>query len=225
MGLTVVAGLVGCGPSIDPAAKADIDRRIAALKPAGQSYPAPAEFVPRPLAVGQWTQHKMVDDKGQPSILTYKIVGQNQGAFWVEVSSETYSGKNITKILMAIGDRTNPQSADIRAVKTRDQKGHVTEFDPAMLSLMRSLWTKSVNMLFVSWQGLPQETAVVAAGSFAGAYKAKTDASWGPWSASSLSWSHTAVPLSGLVKSQGLDKPTTMELIAFGDTGAVSELP
>ena len=40
-----------------------------------------------------------------------------------------------------------------------------------------------------------------------------------------MSWSHAAVPLSGLVRSQGLDKPTTMELVAFGMTGAVSELP
>jgi hypothetical protein len=40
-----------------------------------------------------------------------------------------------------------------------------------------------------------------------------------------MSWSHPAVPLSGMVKSQGIDSPTTMELVAFGESGAKSELP
>ena len=31
------------------------------------------------------------------------------------------------------------------------------------------------------------------------------------------------MPLSGMVKSKGVDKPTTMELVAFGLSGAVSE--
>ena len=80
-------------------------------------------------------------------------------------------------------------------------------------------------MLFISWQGQPQEDAAVPAGTFAGCYKMRTDASWGPFSTASMSWSHAAVPLSGLVRSQGLDKPTTMDLVAFGLTGATSELP
>ncbi|MBC8132626.1 MAG: hypothetical protein H7X95_06565 [Deltaproteobacteria bacterium] len=223
--VSIAASSLGCGPSIDPAAKADIDRRVAMLKPAGQNYPAPAEFTPRPFAVGQWTQHKMVDDKGHPSFMTYKVVGQDNGAFWVEMSQESYMGKTITKMLLSIGDRMNPQSVDIRAVKMRDKDGKVTEFDPNMLALMKSVWKGAVDMLFISWQGHPQETAVVAAGTFAGSFKMRTEASWGPWNASSMSWSHPQVPLSGLVKSQGIDKPTTMELVAFGDTGATTELP
>ena len=219
------ASLLGCGPSIDPAAKADIDGRVAALKPAGQTYPAPAAFSPRPFAVGQWTQHKLVDDKGQPSFMTYKVVGEDNGAFWVEMSQESYAGKSTTKMLIFIGDRMNPKSVDVRAVKMRDKKGRVTEFDPAMMALMKSMWSGAVDMLFISWQGQPQETATVAAGTFAGSFKVRTEGSWGPWHATSMSWSHPAVPLSGLVKSQGLDKPTTMELVAFGDSGAVSDLP
>lgn len=104
--------LLGCGPSIDPAAKADIDRRVATLKPRGQNYPAPAAFIPRPYVVGQWTQHKLVDDKGQPSFMTYKVVGQDGGAYWVEMSNESYLGKNITKMLLSIGDCMNPESVE-----------------------------------------------------------------------------------------------------------------
>jgi hypothetical protein len=39
-----------------------------------------------------------------------------------------------------------------------------------------------------------------------------------------MSWSHPAVPLSGMVRSEGIDKPSSMELVAFGQSGAVSEL-
>jgi len=217
--------LTGCGPSIDPAAKADIDRRVAMLKPAGQAYAAPTAFGPAPFAVGQWTQHRMTDDKGQPSFMTYKVVGQDGAAFWLEVVSESYTGKTVTKMLMSIGNRMDPQSVTIHGVKMRDNKGRVNEFDRNMVALMQSLWRGTVNMLFISWQGQPQEDAAVPAGTFAGCFKMRTDASWGPFSTASMSWSHAAVPLSGLVRSQGLDKPTTMELVAFGLTGATSELP
>jgi hypothetical protein len=47
----------------------------------------------------------------------------------------------------------------------------------------------------------------------------------GPLHASSLAWSHPAVPISGLVRSQGLDRPVATELVGYGDTGATSELP
>ena len=220
-----VSLLVACGPSIDPAAKTDIDQRIARLSPGGQSFSAPVAFAPRPLAVGQWTQHKMVNDKGEPSFMTYKIVGEENGAYWIEVLHENYTGKTITKMLLFLGDRTNPATMEVRALKTRDKNGHVSELMGPMLQLMKSVWQGSVNMLAVAWQGLPQEDSEVVAGRFSGCFKARTDASYGPWHAASMSWSHPAVPISGLVRSQGIDHPTTMDLVAFGDTGATSELP
>ena len=78
-------------------------------------------------------------------------------------------------------------------------------------------------MLVINWQGLPQESAAVPAGKFDGCFKARTDAQWGPWRSVADSWSHPAVPLSGAVRSQGVDRPFTMELAAFGTSGAVSE--
>lgn len=223
--LAVATALTGCGPSIDPAAKADIDRRLATLKPAGQAYPAPAAFYPAPFAVGQWTMHKLTDDKGQPSLMTYKVVGQDGAAFWLEMVNESYVGKTVTKMLVSIGNRMDPQSVNIYGVKMRDKDGRVNEFDRNMVALMQSMWRGSLNMLFISWQGQPQEDAAVTAGNFTGCFKMRTEASWGPFSTASMSWSHPTVPLSGLVRSQGLDKPTTMELVAFGMTGATSELP
>ena len=217
--------LVACGPSIDPAAKADIDRRIAAMVPSGQVFPLPAGLDPKPMAVGQWTQHKMVGEKGQPSLVTYKIVGEDAGAYWIEIADESYHGKTVTKVLMAVGDRSNPATMEIRAVKRKDPKGQVTLLQGPMIQSTKSVFQSSINMLAVTWQGLPRETASVTAGTFGGCFKAMTDASWGAWHSTAMSWMHPAVPISGLVKSVGISRPTSMELVGFGDSGATSEIP
>jgi hypothetical protein len=216
---------VACGPRIDAAAKADIDRRVAALAPSGQMFPAPSGLAPKPIVVGQWTQHKLTNEKGEVSLLTYKVVGVEGDAVWIEMANEGYYGKTVTKILLAIGDRMSPSTMEIRAVKMKDKNGKLTELQGPMIQLMRSLWQGSVNMLAVSWQGLPQENMAVIAGNFILCFKARTDASWGAWRSVSTTWMHPAVPLSGLVKSVGVDKPVTMELVGFGETGAVSEIP
>jgi hypothetical protein len=222
-GLIAALALGACAPSIDPAAKADIDRRVAALGAPHQSFPAPSGFVPMPFAAGQWTRHKLVDDKGQPSFMTYKVLSQEGEAFWLEIVTEQYAGRTLMKMLLAIPNRTDPSSMDIRAVSLKDKNGRVTNLDGPMLSLLRSSYQGVLSTLTMSWQGLPQEDATVPAGTFSGCFRAHTSAAWGPWHSENNSWSHAAVPLSGLVKSQGIDKPTSMELVDFGTTGAVSE--
>ncbi len=217
--------LFACGPSIDAAAKADVDRRVAAFVPSGQGFPAPAALVPKPLAVGQWTQHRLTGEKGEYSLITYKIVGEDSGAYWVEVANENYYGKTVTKILLSVGDRMNPNTMEIRAVKTKDKHGKVTEIDGSMIQLMKSMWQGSANMLAVAWRGLPQEAMNVVAGNFAACFKARTEPSWGGWHAASTTWMHPWVPINSLVKSAGIDRPSTMELVGFGETGATSEIP
>jgi hypothetical protein len=214
-----------CGPSIDPAAKADIDRRVAMLQPGSAAMPAPAPgmFAPMPFAVGQWTQYKMTDDKGQPSFITQKIIGQEADAVWLESVNEAYTGKTITKMLVAFGSRMDPNQVEIRAVSMKDARGNVNEIPPPVISMMQSTYRGAVSSLLISWQGLPQESTAVPAGRFDGCFKARTDAQWGPWRSVADSWAHPAVPLSGTVRSMGVDKPFTMELTAFGTSGAVSE--
>ena len=225
LGLVVSSLGLGCGPSIDPAAKADIDARVARLGQPKQSYGAPVTFEPMPIAVGQWTEHKLTDQDGQPAFMTYKVVGQENDAFWLEMVQDRYTGHTVTKLLMTLGDRRTPSSIVVRAVKMKDKNGRITQLQPEMLSFMGSLFQGAVSMLVISWQGQPQEDTVSPAGTFPGCYKARTDASWGPWKTASMSWSHPQVPLSGMVKSVGIDRPNTMELVAFGLSGAISELP
>ena len=133
--------LAGCGPSVDPALKADIDRRIASLAKPTQTFPGPTAFQPQPFQVGQWTQHKMVYDQ-QPSFLTTKVVGQDGDAFWIESLQESYSGRTVTKILLSIPNRMDPASIEIRGVVMKDRNGHVQTIDGPVLSMMQGLYRR-----------------------------------------------------------------------------------
>lgn len=217
--------LSGCGPSIDAASKADIDRQIAAMQAPAASFPAPSagDFRPMPLAPGQWAKFKIVNDEGEPSFYTYKVLGEEGGAFWVEVAMDSYQGKNLQKMLVFFGSRTDPKELEIRAVVTKDIKGNVIELPRDMMPMMQGLYKSAVASLVLSWQGLPQESASAPAGSFNGCYKTRSKAQWGPWKSEADSWSHTAVPINGLVKSRGVDKKFDMDLVAYGLTGAASE--
>jgi hypothetical protein len=217
--------LGGCGPSINAASKADIDRQIAALQAPSASIPAPAagDFRPMPLAAGQWAKFKIVNDKGEPSFYTYKILGEESGAFWVEVAMDSYQGKTLQKMLVFFGSRTDPKEAEIRAVATRDVRGNVNELPREMMPMMQNLYKGAVASLILSWQGLPQESATAPAGNFAGCYKTRSKAQWGPWKSVADSWSHPSVPINGLVKSRGVDKRFDMDLVGYGLTGATSE--
>jgi hypothetical protein len=88
---------------------------------------------------------------------------------------------------------------------------------------MEDLFKGPLSSLILDWTGLPQEDAIAPAGSFAGCYKARTKAQWGPWKSEADSWCHPAVPINGLVRGKGTRKKFEMELIAYGLAGAVSE--
>ena len=151
--------LTGCSPSIDPAAKADIDHRVGLLQAGGAALPPPTTFMPAPLAAGQWSQYKAIDDKGQPSFITYKIVGEDSGAYWVEILHESYFGADAQKMLIAFGNRMDINQVEIRAASTRDSKGHVNELPPSVMPLLQSSFKGIASSLIISWQGLPQEPA------------------------------------------------------------------
>jgi hypothetical protein len=222
-GLAVTAA-VGCGPSLDPAAKADIDARVAALRSgAGPAVPTPTGFQPMPFAVGQWVQYKMVNDSGEPSFLTQKVVGEESGAWWIESVMESYRGKTMQKMLVVFGSRTDPAQIEIRAAKTKDAHGRVNELPPSVMPMVQSIYKSVVASLVMSWQGLPQAPTAVPAGNFDGCFHTQGQVQLGGYKSTAESWSHPSVPLSGLVRSKGIDHPTTMELVGFGMSGATSE--
>lgn len=219
----VVAVLVAaCTPSIDGAAKADLDRRLAAMQPAGRQVEAPAAPAPMPLEVGQWLVIKQVDAEGRPSLSTYKIVGAEGDAWWLEVDSETYFGRSGVRMLVALGDRQDPAAFELRRVFTRDNGGTVTEMPPPMLGMMRSTYQPILDSMVIRWDALPQEDAAVIAGAFAGCYRGVSSVAVAGRTIASDVWWHPAVPINGVVRAVGHDPATTTELVDFGTTGATS---
>lgn len=224
LALVVVTALLAgaCGPSIDAAAKSDVDRRVASLSANAQNFPTPSGATPMPLAVGQWITYKFVNNKGEPSFLTLKLVGQEGPAFWYETAHESYYGKTATRMLVDFGDRKRPDSIVIKSAKLKDSKGRVTEYPESLIGMMNSILRGQLGPIAFDWTGLPQEDASVPAGKFAGCYKGNSEVSVAGFKANSVVWGHTAVPLSGMVRSVS-DKNDTTELVAFGTTGAQSE--
>jgi hypothetical protein len=220
----VVASLASSShPSVNSAAKADLDRRLAALQPKARDLPAPTAAEPLPLAPGQWVTLKQTDSDNRPSLVTYKIVGLQEGAFWYEVAIDSYYGHSASRMLLAVGDRKDPSTFDVRALITKDNQGRVNETPKEMLSMMKSTYQSMLDQLVIRWEQLPQEDVHVLGGNFAQCYKGRSTVSFMGYSATSDVWYHPAVPVNGMVKSVGVDKPMSSELVDFGMDGATSE--
>ena len=217
--LAVVAG--GCGPSIDAAAKADVDRRLARMQSSERAFAAPADATPLPLAVGQWVTYKFVDDKGQPSFMTLKLVGETGGAYWYETLGESYYGTTATRMLLDFGDRKGPESVTIKTAKIRLHDGNVVDYPESVVGMMNSLLRGNLGPVVINFWGMPQEDVTATAGRFARCYRGTSEVQFAGFKASSLVWGHPAIPFSGMVKSQG-DDGSRGELVDFGTSGAVS---
>jgi hypothetical protein len=209
--ITYLAG--GClGP--DPAKKAAMDQRVAQIQMSKAEYGAPRPVMLQPK-VGQWAQYKQTTRSGV-GFLTVKLVAQERGAYWIEEVIEDYDGRAFIKLLADFGDLKDPHTQKVLAMKMKDTQGRITEFPPEFI---KSAQTLGNTMFSVKpWSELPQEAMQVPAGHFAKCYRANIDAV-----IISTVWYHSAVP-TGIVKSvsEGLFGQT-MELVAFGDTGATSE--
>lgn len=224
--LLVVASIlsaVACAPAIDHAMKVEIDQKMAQITANPRSFPPGRAPEPMPFRPGQWIQHKLVDEKGTPSLMTYKIVGEEGGGHWVEVTSESYTGRQTTKMLVDFGDRRDLNHIKLLAVKQRDSLGRVADYSDAMVPSVKLVVDSLLSPMVGTLRGLPQEDAQVPAGRFSKCYKGKSLASARSRVQSIIGWWHPAVPINGMIKAVGIHDPTTIELVAFGETGAISE--
>lgn len=217
-------GLAACSPSVNQSYKASIDQRVAALGSSGQSYEAPTSAEPMPLAVGQWSRYKLVDDEGRPGFITYKVVGERDGAWWVEIVNESYVSRSVNLALIDLGNRKDPSTFDVKEMKTKNDDEAVRELPASIVSLMQPLWKPIVSSLIIDWAEKPQEPAEAPAGSFDACFKVRATVAFAGSSWTSDGWSHPAVPINGTVKSRGVDTATSLDLVEFGLSGAQSEL-
>lgn len=218
-------GVSACGPMVDSAAKADLDRQLSQIKTSEETY-APAEsFLPMAFVVGQWTEHRITYETGATALVTYKLVGQQDGAFWLETVSESYQGRDVTKMLVALRAGRDPAGMEIRALRTKKGNEAPVDVDAAALPSVREQYRSSLDLLATSFDTDQKDDVRVPAGHFIGCYKVQTAGPWGPWHSPSVVCSHPSVPLSGVVRAHVVgNKARVMELVGFGLSGAESEL-
>jgi hypothetical protein len=212
-----------CGPSIDPAAKADLDRRLAQVATSEETFPPSESFLPMAFVVGQWTEHRITDEKGKATLVTYKLVGQENDGYWLEVITESYEGREAVKMLVALLTGRDPAGMEIRALRIKKGRAAPVDVDPGALLDVRPRYRAALDLLAMAVEGQDKDDMRVPAGHFIGCYKVETPGPWGPWQVPSVVCSHPSVPLSGVVRATPVGKAGLMELVNFGVTGAESE--
>ena len=222
---TVAVAALACGSSVNPALQSSIDQRVLSFKQFSDNvYEAPQTTTPLPMAVGQWASYKAMDKEGNPALMTYKIVGEDAGAFWIETVRETYHEKQVTLLLISLGKGNSLDDVEVRAMKQKVDDHSPTEFPAAMLGLMKALWKPLVENMVVDWQGNDQDDARVPAGVFSKCYQAYSTVSLFGSTEKTRIWSHPVVPMGGTVRSQSVDSTMSMVLLEFGLSGAKSEI-
>jgi hypothetical protein len=157
-----------------------------------------------------------VNEDGENSITTQKIVGEQGTAFWIETVSESYYGTSTMLMLVNLGDRTDPEQIEVHRVLMKNDDDDVQEQPPGLLGLMSSMWKPALANMNISWSSLPQEDTATAAGRFPQTFRRQVTVSMGFGSRTSDSWMHPSVPINGLVRSVGVDYEGSMEVVAFG---------
>lgn len=215
---------VGCG-GINETYKAEIDRRVAAMHSATASFPPMDAAEPLPLAVGQWAEFKLTGANKRPGFASYKVVGQQGSAFWVETALTTYTGKQEIRMLIDFGDRTNPDTFQVHDVQMRNND-KLVDMPAGTMGMMQALWKPVLSNFIIVWNDAPREDARAIAGHFEGCYKRRITTNVGLYHQSSDAWMHAAVPINGVVRSVTVGKnPSLTELVAFGTEGATSSFP
>lgn len=206
---------VGCGASIDPAMKRLVDQRVAGRAKSMVYEPPTVSAAPEPKE-NTWALYKVIDDDGQPSLLTYKMLRREGDKFWIEITSETYYGRSIQLMRVDFGPRMSPEDIEVDRVLEKTDDNEVQVVPEALLGMMAGLYRPALAMLAISWLDLPQEDVTVGAGTFRQAYKKRVDTSVAGFSDSSEVWLHDAVPVGGAVRSRSLESRRSMELLDMG---------
>jgi len=214
---------MACSPSINPALKQSIDRQLNAMQANDQEYPA--DTSPVGYQAGQWSQYKILDDKGQPSIVTYKLLDLEDDMFTIETDTESYYFHDVNRIVFRYQMGAPLDSIEVISVITQKDNEPPTALTGFSLSVLRSLMKKHAKSIFIqSTASVGQSTQEVNAGRFIGCSESDAEVRFGIWSAQSHSFHHVSVPMHGTVRSQAIGGKGNSELIAFGLTGATSSM-
>jgi hypothetical protein len=223
--LPLIAALgLGCSSGFDPAVKADLDRRIAAFPTSDETYPPSDVYSPMPFAPGQWTQHRIHDDKNGAELLTFKLLGMETGGYWIETITESYAGREAARMLVFLRGGRDTSAIELRGVRIKKGDGPAVDLDATADPMARNHIYQALDLLAVAVESQEKDDARVPGGHFIGCWKHQTPGPWGPWQKPSNVCAHPSVPLSGIVFAKPTDGSALMELVAWGLSGAEPEL-
>jgi len=219
--------LAACGKtSADGAPPATTAGTSVAEPPAkGGEVPSTTATELAPFAVGQWSKYRISMDDGTSTEVTYKIVGEEQGAHWLEIVRGAADAGTVMQLLVGLRSRSEPGSLEIKAARIRMPNNQIRELRDETLKPSAEAYRKTLADIFVpSLAGAPREDVTVPAATFRGAYKRQQKVESSQATSDQWVWIHPAVPISGVVKSEELGKPNKTELLTWGTTGAKSEM-
>jgi hypothetical protein len=178
-----------------------------------------------PIAAGQWIKQHMVDKDGKHSFVTTKVLSEEGERIWLETETESYYGATALKMLITLGDRKDPSTIEVHEYWMKHEDGRVEQFPSFLVASMKP--TVRQVLAGTTVVNAPEGQADVAtpAGQFQQAYRARVTANVLGHEFVSDAWWHPAVPLSGGVRSIGVNPASQVELVAFGTSGAHSVFP
>lgn len=188
----------------------------------GSTVPSPKSAKRPELAVGQWHTHRVTKNGKPTGEFSYRVVGKEGDAFWMEVENDTGGKTMVLQILLGVPDIHAPEKATIEKVKMKLPGGRVQELSGAMLKMTQGQYQKMVGSIIgqTELEG-PQKTVSVEAGTFEDCYERETDVEVIGIRTQSTIWNHPAVPITTMVESISKDG-TRFELVDYGMTGAKS---
>ena len=157
----------GCGKS-EAEARGEPIETAPSASVAVQAAPTPspkaegAELLP--LAVGQWTRHSVRRADGTSSEMSYKVVGTEGDAFWIEIESGAPGSGTVISLLITLKDRKDPASSDILAARMKLPGQEMREVRGDSLNSTKDAYKKNMAQMFVpGLAGMPQEDVTVPA--------------------------------------------------------------
>ena len=218
--------LFGCGASSRPELKTKINSFFSTA--GTRDFGASRKFSgPMPYAVGQFVVHGVTEGKDKRSITRTSIAGREGDGWIFEFYTLTETQEGAMQMLVTgfgkAAKEIRPEDLDIKWVKTRDENGVIQTFEGPMLDMMKSMYKKSLSSLKIEDTAFTNGGSVrVPAGVFSSTLKYQSKSSMLGRTFTSTGYFHSSVPINGIVKSVSDDDSTTMELLSFGTSGAVS---
>jgi len=174
-----------------------------------------------PFAVGQWVRYAVRYTDGHKSQLTYKVVGREQNALWLELVAGTANAGTVLQLLIGAGSRTALDGSRIEAARISMPNGAVRELRGPMLEPSRPGYLKALSPLFSApFAGVPQQSVATATGRFEGCHRLERELVFGELNGAFTVWMHASVPLAGLVRATAKSGEATIEIDGFGMQGA-----